>query len=383
MSQPNPRKRRTSSMRRAFQVFCLTVLAFFTAVAVVGYRFWRYPETPAGSARGVVQVVIPRGAPARRVSELLAEAGLIDNPTLFRLYASQRGVASRFKAGAYNIDTPITPRELIQTIMKGAADELVTVTVPEGRNMIEVVDLLAEAGVADRDLLLRKAVDGTFAAALALPGQSLEGYLYPDTYKFSPGSSPDRVLLTMVRRHREVYEQLRDQHTEPLARLQRRLGWGDHEIVVMASIVEKETGQSEERPRIAQVFINRLTLDSFQPKLLQTDPTIVYGCQVAPLFLGKASAACQQFTDRIRTIHLRDRENPYSTYAHPGLPPGPIANPGRAALAAVMEPDGSKYLYFVSRNDGSHHFSSSKAEHDSAVVKYQRGGRPLGPPPAE
>src|SRR4028119_7219 len=125
----------------------------------------------------------------------------------------------------------------------------------------------------------------------------------------------------------------------------------------MPSIVEKETGQPQERPRIAQVFINRLTLPTFNPKLLQTDPTITYGCLVAPKFLGKASEACTKYEDRIRRIHLDDKENPYSTYAHPGLPPGPIANPGRYALEAVMNPDGTNYLYFVSRNDGTHVFS--------------------------
>jgi UPF0755 protein len=152
--------------------------------------------------------------------------------------------------------------------------------------------------------------------------------------------------------------------------LEDQLGWGDHEIVVLASIVEKETGARHERPLIAGVFLNRLRFPSFSPKLLQTDPTIVYGCVVPT----DKSAACQKFEGRIRTIHLRDKDNPYSTYAHEGLPPGPISNPGRDALEAVLSPKKSRFLYFVARNDGTHQFSKSVAEHEKAVDLYQRKG---------
>jgi UPF0755 protein len=137
----------------------------------------------------------------------------------------------------------------------------------------------------------------------------------------------------------------------------------------MASIVEKETGQPVERPRIASVFLNRLRFGSFQPKLLQTDPTIIYGCTVPT----EKSAACEQFEGRIRRIHLQDQDNVYNTYTHEGLPPGPISNPGRAALEAVLAPEKSRYLYFVARNDGTHQFSKTRKEHEAAVDKYIRG----------
>jgi UPF0755 protein len=159
--------------------------------------------------------------------------------------------------------------------------------------------------------------------------------------------------------------------------LRTKLKFDDAAIVTLASIVEKETGQPQERPRIAQVFINRLVKSSFKPKLLQTDPTITYGCTVAPMVLGAASPACQKWDGRIHRIHLDDAANPYNTYTHEGLPPGPISNPGRAALAAVFRPDGSNYLYFVAKNDGTHQFSATVAEHEAAVVKYQRGGKAL------
>jgi UPF0755 protein len=141
--------------------------------------------------------------------------------------------------------------------------------------------------------------------------------------------------------------------------------------------VEKETGKAEERPRIAQVLINRLTYPNFTPRLLQTDPTIIYGCTIAPLTLGKASAACQQFSNmNIRKIHLVDADNEYNTYMHEGLPPGPIANPGRGSLAAVMRPDGTPYLYYIGFG-GVTYFSATEAEHEAKVVKYLRGGRPM------
>lgn len=366
-------RRRGSARARAFAVFLLTLVLGAGALGFVTLRFLRYPDQATGSASGPVELTIPRGASAGEVARRLAEAGLLAEARWFRLYAGQRGVAGQFKAGNYRIEAPATPRQLVDLLVKGVADELVTVTLPEGKNLLEVSELLAAAGVAERDALIARAIDAAFAAELGVPGKTLEGYLFPDTYKLRPGTPPERVLLTLVRRHREVWAALRAEHAAGAERLRERLGWGDHEIVTLASIVEKETGQPEERPRIAQVFLNRLLFDAFQPKLLQTDPTIIYGCTVAPRFLGKASEACARFTDRIRRIHLEDRDNPYSTYAHPGLPPGPIANPGRAALAAVLAPDGTKYLYFVSRNDGTHQFSATRAEHDAAVNRYQRG----------
>jgi UPF0755 protein len=173
----------------------------------------------------------------------------------------------------------------------------------------------------------------------------------------------------MVARHQQVYAEVRRTHHEGAETLATELGWADHQIVIMASLIEKETGQAAERPRIASVFLNRLRFTTFQPKLLQTDPTIIYGCTVPE----QKSEACKQFEGRIRRIHLRDVDNPYNTYTHEGLPPGPISNPGRAALEAVLAPERTRYLYFVARNDGTHQFSKTVQEHDAAVDKYIRG----------
>jgi UPF0755 protein len=363
--------------RRAFRVFLLTAAVGLLVFAVVAYKAVSYPDRTSGPARGPVEVEIPRGAGAQKVSELLAGAGLIERPSLFRLYAGQRGAASRFRPGHYKFEAPTTPRQLVDLIVKGVADELVPVTIPEGKNMIEVAEILDAAGVSPKDELLALAMDPIFVKSLDLPGRSLEGYLFPDTYRLRPHSQASRVLVAMVRRHRQVFEELRAANPTGANYLRSKLKLDDAAAITLASIVEKETGQPQERPRIAQVFMNRLLKPTFKPKLLQTDPTIVYGCTVAPKFLGVASPACQKWDGRIHRIHLDDAVNPYNTYTHEGLPPGPIANPGRAALAAVFRPDGTNYLYFVAKNDGTHQFSASIADHEAAVVKYQRAGKAM------
>jgi UPF0755 protein len=368
-------------MRRALVVFLITVALGLGAAGVVVYLAFTFPDRPGGSARGDVELEIPKGATAASIAGQLTRAGLIERPTLFRLYTTQRGAAGRIRPGHYKFTAPLAPKQLVDALLKGVADELVAVTIPEGRNLVEVADLLAAAGVAPRTELLAQATSAAFARTLGLPGSSLEGYLFPDTYRLRPHTAATEALLALVRRHRQVYEELATANAESLGRLRKDLGFDDQQVVVLASIVEKETGRPEERPRIAQLFINRLENAAFQPKKLQTDPTIIYGCTVGPLVTGKTSAACAEFTgNNIRRIHLDDPDNPYNTYTHVGLPPGPISNPGRASLAAVMKPDGTPYLYFVARGDGTHHFSVTEREHEAAVTRFQRGGRPRKQP---
>ena len=363
-------------MKRALIVFLATTVMGILAVAWLAFAALRYGDTPTGTARGNVEIEIPKGATAGQVATILNTAGLIERPTVFRLYAGQRGVAGRFKAGRYVIAAPATPKQMLEVLVKGAADELVSITIPPGKNLVEVAELFEAAGITSKNELLTQAADPAFVTQLGLPGSTLEGYLYPDTYKMRPHTPAARALVPLVRRHRQVYEELRTLHAKGLAELHRTLGWDDAQVVILASIVEKETGQPQERPRIAQVFLNRLRFPTFKPKLLQTDPTIIYGCTVAV----PRSAACAKWDGRIHRIHLDDKENLYNTYTHEGLPPGPISNPGRAALEAVMTPDKTPYLFFVSRNDGSHVFARTVAEHEANVVKYQRGGKPMGSP---
>jgi UPF0755 protein len=366
-------------MRRAFWVFLATTLAGLLAFGIVAFQIWTFPDRTAGPTRGNVQVVIPRGATAQDVAALLEKSGLIRNPVLFRLYAVQRGAAARIRPGTYQLRAPVTPKQLVDTFIRGVAEQLISVTLPEGKTFVEVAEILDTAGVTRKSDFITQSVNQTFVRTLGLPGNSLEGYLYPDTYRFRPKMPAAEVAAYLVRRHQQVYEEVKTQHMDGFEKLRQKLGFEDRHVVILASIVEKETGHTDERPRIAQLYLNRLIKPDFIPRILQADPTIIYGCTVAPLALGEASPACQRFkNNNIQTIHLKDRENPYNTYTHEGLPPGPITNPGRGSLAAVLKPDGSPYLYFVATGSGGrHHFSTTQAEQDAAVVKYQRGGRPL------
>ena len=367
------------AMRRAFWVFLATTALGLLASVIAIYQIWTFPDRTAGPTRGNVQVIIPRGATAQDVSALLEKSGLIRNPMLFRLYAVQRGAAARIRPGQYELRAPVTPKELVDTFIKGVADQLVTVTLPPGKTFVEYADILDAAGVSKKTDFISQAVNPNFVKTLGLPGNSLEGYLYPDTYRLRLRTPAAEVAALLVRRHRQVFEEVKTLHAEGFEKLRASHGFEDKHVIILASIVEKETGRTEDRPRIAQLYLNRLQKPDFIPRILQADPTIIYGCTVAPLATGQASPACQRFkNNNIQTIHLRDRDNEYNTYTHEGLPPGPIANPGRGSISAVLKPDGSPYLYFVATGvEGRHHFSTTQAEQDIAVIKYQRGGRPL------
>jgi UPF0755 protein len=356
------------AMRQAAVIVCLTGIAMGLSAYLV-YRYaLRYPDRPAGEPGDKVALVIPNGANFPRVVELLHQQKLITSAVAFRVYVNYKGLAAKIRAGTYAFPADITPRTLLQILVHGVPAPQVEVLIPEGKNMIEVAELLAAAEIAPKEALLKEMRNRRFLHRLGVPGETIEGYLFPDTYKLRAHTPPQEVLTKLCQRHMGVYNTLTANHKAGLKALRMKLRWGHPEIVILASIVEKETGQKSERPLIAGVFLNRLVLSSFYPRLLQTDPTIVYGCTV-PL---ERSSACKKFEGRIRRIHLDDDQNPYNTYRHAGLPPGPIANPGRAALEAVLAPQKTGYLYFVSKNDGTHHFSATKAEHELAVDRYQR-----------
>jgi UPF0755 protein len=357
-------------MKRAAFIVASTVALVALAGGVIAFVVLRYPESHPGGEPRQARIIVDRGMTLGEISRRLADKGIIDHPSWFRFYGNERGVAQKIRAGQYTFSSAMSPRELIDKLVEGVPVEEVAVTIPEGKNLMQVAEILDGAGICAADETVRLMRDPAFAKSLGVPNISLEGYLYPDTYRFRHGMTPAKVLGQLVKHGQEVLAELEKAHADGVAMLKKLYGFGDREIVLMASLVEKETARPEERPRIAGVFLNRLRLPTFVPHLLQTDPTIVYGCTV-PL---KKSTACAKFEGRIRRIHLEDKDNPYNTYTHEGLPPGPISNPGRAALEAVLKPDETPYLYFVSKNDGTHYFSKTRQEHETAVNKYQRGG---------
>ncbi len=354
---------------KALKIFLVFVALGVGVAGWYALDLYRYPDVAQGPLGEAIKVDVPRGANLREITRVLAEKGLVTRPTLFRLYANHVGAASKIKAGRFTIAPGLPPRKLLEVLLAGAPDEEVTFTLPEGRNLLDVADVLSAAGFGTREQVMAAAMSPALRRELGVTGESLEGYLFPDTYKVPQKASLERIFGIMVSRHKKVWSELAASHRAGLDKLRETLGWGHHEVVILASIVEKETAQGGERPRIASVFLNRLRLKTFVPHRLETDPTIIYGCTVP----RQKSTACLSFDGRIRTIHLRDPDNAYNTYTHEGLPPGPITNPGRAALKAVLVPDGAPYLFFVSRNDGTHVFSRTKEEHERWVDKYQRG----------
>ncbi len=355
-------------MKRAARVVGSTVLIALCAFVIflsraIGYPD-RHPDWPASETR----VVIEKGLPLPTVARRLASLHLIEHPLWFRIYASERGFAQKIKAGQYAFSSSETPRQILEKLVEGVPVQEVSVTLAEGKNLLQVAEIFEAAGITSRDEILRLATSSSFAGEVGVEGASLEGYLYPDTYQFRRGTPARKLLARLVSRGRAALSEEKSRYGGGVAELERLYKFGDREIVILASLVEKETAQPAERPRIAGLFFNRLRLPNFVPHLLQTDPTIVYGCTVPK----QKSAACNKWDGRIHRIHLEDKENRYNTYTHEGLPPGPICNPGRAALTAVLHPDRTPYLYFVSKNDGTHYFSKTRAEHEAAVNKYQR-----------
>jgi UPF0755 protein len=295
------------------------------------------------------QVVIPRGIPFKGVVRILDDEGLLRSSTGFYLMGRLMGVRGRVQAGEYELSTTMPPTIILHKLVTGDVMKY-RITIPEGYTIRQIASYLQEEGIIeDQEQFLTRAFSPEFAAGLGIEGKSVEGYLFPDTYLLPKGVSPGEIIKTMVGKFKRVYG-------PEFSRRAAELGMTEQEIVTLASIIEKETGLSEERLLISAVFHNRLK----RGIPLCSDPTVIYGIP--------------DFDGNLRKRDL-ERKTPYNTYLKKGLPPGPIANPGRSSLVAALYPAPVQYLYFVSRNDGSHYFSTTLREHNEAVWRYQQEGK--------
>lgn len=359
---------------RSFRIALGIVLGSLLIIGVVAgvmiSRALAYPESHHGGAGKDIELEIKSGMSFPAIATLLAEKGLIDKPSWFRIYAMWEGDTTNVKTGKYTIKDNLAPQQVLAILVAGVKEVATKVTLPEGKNMLEFFDLLAAGKVAKAAELEALARDKGFLGRHGITGDTVEGYLFPDTYEFRVNEKPAVVLQRLITRHQEVWNELLAKHPRDAAKIKDKLGWTDRDLLTMASIVEKEAVDPAERPRIAQVFINRLATATWKPKRLETDPTIRYGCMV-PV---QRSAACQQWDkrDRLHRAQLDDKANPYNTYQHEGLPPGPIANPGKASIEAVLAPDGSDYFYFVAKDARNHAFARTLAEHQRNVDKYMK-----------
>jgi len=326
----------------------LRKLLLVLLLAAVAYGAW-FHETqwPVRGAGDPPQpLLVAQGAGVLEIGRQLQQLGLVRHPEVFRFYVLSRGETSRLRAGEYALEGSMSLEQIVDKLVRGDVVRH-TVTFPEGTNLEDMARLAGAKGIPVSEFLAA-ARNPEPIKDLDPEAKDLEGYLFPDTYDIPRGAEPAAQLVArMVRRFRTVM-------APELARLP--AGRTLRQVVTLASIVETETARPEERPRVAAVFLNRL-----QRRMpLQTDPTVIYALRKVGTWDGN-----------IRKGDL-DVDSPYNTYRFPGLPPGPIASPGRASLQAALHPAESRELYFVSKNDGSHQFSETLAEHERWVNLYQR-----------
>ncbi len=315
----------------------------FLMVVFLSIGFGYYLVSPGKKGAQSKVFLVREGSTLREVTRDLEKQDLISNKTLLLLWARLRGYGKMIKAGEYSLTADMPPVKILNTLTRGA---IIThpVTIPEGYTRKQIAVLLEWKGLVKANEFLSLTQNSEIAKRYGISGDSLEGYLYPDTYHFGRGLSAHAIIDTMVTHFMGVIEPLR-----------KRLGDSGmtlKEVLILASIVEKETGSGEERPLIASVFLNRLK----KRMRLESDPTVIYGIK--------------DFDGNLTRKHLA-KKTPYNTYVIRGLPRGPIANPGIEAIRAVLYPAVTKYLYFVSKNDGTHYFSKTLSEHNRAVKKYQ------------
>ncbi len=298
-----------------------------------------------GGVPPITVVEIPDGASLRQVAVILEQQGLIASRWSLILLEKLSRSRQVVRSGEYALHAGMKPSEILAELHQGRV-LLHSVTIPEGFTIAQIAQTFEQKGLGRAEELEHLAHDRAFIQSLGLTVDSLEGYLFPDTYRFARRVSSKDILTAMV-------EGLRRAFTADLQGRAAELRLSLHEVLTLASVVEKETGAGEERPFVSSVFHNRLR----HQIPLQSDPTVIYGLK--------------HFDGNIRKKDLSS-SSPYNTYRVRGLPPGPIASPGIDAIQATLFPASTKYLYFVSRNDGTHHFSSTLAEHERAVDKFQR-----------
>lgn len=329
-------------MKKKYLLFALPAVV----ILLIYLSSWVKPPENCGP----VTLVIPENATSKEVGEVLRNSGLIKSPLIFRLYTRYRGVDARLQAGEYNFIAPVPLPELVDQLIKGRP-EIVRVTVPEGFTLEQIAGLLAEKGMVDEQAFLQEAAQGNhdypFLKSSPAGSRRLEGYLFPDTYYLSKKMTPSEIIDLMLKRFQQEMDALN--YGERAG----RAGLTPGEAVIIASLVEKEARVDEERPVIAGVILNRLQ----KGMPLQIDATVQYalGGEYRP------------------QLYYKDLEvdSPYNTYKINGLPPTPIASPGRSSLLAAVTAQNTGYLYYVAKPDGTHAFARTLAEHNANKRKYQ------------
>lgn len=328
----------------AFLLFLMIVLG---AAGAAGLIYRRTLEPFQGYQSDEQFVEVMPGSSTRTIGQQLIDAGVVRSELTFRAALWRTGLARELKAGEYRFDSPMTPVAVVEKIARG--DVYVRrLTFPEGLTIAEMARIFEAQGFGPAQTFVEAAKDVSLITTLDPDADDLEGYLFPETYSLPRRTSAERLVGLMVERFKQVFT--------PELRAAAAAGSLDvRQAVTLASIVEKETGQPSERPLVAAVYRNRLKIGMG----LQCDPTVIYALTRAGRFKGNLTREDLSF------------DSPYNTYRQAGLPPGPIAAPGLASLEAAVKPAVVGYLYFVSRNDGSHAFARTLAEHNANVRQFQ------------
>jgi UPF0755 protein len=332
----------------------IVIVAVIALVGIPAYflidlnTYLNTPPYPMDSNRSIITVA--PGDNFGKITNDLYHHHLIRFPFKFKLAARLKGFDRKFIAGEYEFSGSMAPIRILESLVNGNIC-LHRLTIPEGYTIEQIAEKIEQAGISSKEDFISVAVNPEFAAQMGIPAQTCEGYLFPDTYFFSKDATPEQIITTMINHFRKKFGPAWE------ARCQ-ELGLSIHEVVTLASIIEKETGQESERSVISSVFHNRLKKNM----RLESDPTVIYGMK--------------NFNGDITRKDLKEK-TPYNTYLISSLPPGPIASPGIQSIRAALFPENTNYLFFVSRKDGTHQFSSNLKDHQKAVQQFQ-----LAPPPA-
>lgn len=350
----------TGANRSTWRLWVSIVFAFI-AFGVFGISLELLVLFPARQASGsgkIIEIEVPTGVGPKGLASLLHKEGVVSNPLEFELWLRAERKMPSIKAGRFRVADILNADQLAVLLSGQGIPDEIKVVIPEGFTLTRICELLEKNEIVGCDEFIKAATDPKLLSSLGIPGPTAEGYLFPDTYLMSKPKKADRIITDMFRNFESRASPLGLPSGEALNRL-----------VTLASIVQAEAKALDEMPTIAGVYANRLDKSKFRSQMLQADPTVTYGCEP---FVTPKAPSCKDLQDALTRAQLDDPENPYNTYRHSGLPPGPICAPGLDALKAAHEPADVPYLYFVADNNGRHVFSSSLRKHNRAVERYRK-----------
>ncbi len=331
-------------MKKFGVIVTLTLLLSISVVACIFLNIFIYAGKPTGTEPVRQVIIVKPGQKFKLFSKMLHQKGIINHPVKFNLFAHIKGYDRSIKAGEYFLSSAMPPKKILEILVSGKV-RLHRLTIPEGYNLRQIARVVSRAGFGTEADFFLAATDADLVHSKGIDAQTFEGYLFPETYYFSKDATPEKIISSMVKRFWSVFK-------PEWKNRAKTLGFTIHQVVTLSSIIEKETGAAVERPIISSVFHNRLK----RRIRLESDPTVIYGIK--------------DFNGNITRRDLAEN-TPYNTYRIKGLPPGPIANAGIEAIEAALYPADTRFLFFVSKKDNTHQFSTNIKDHNRAVRKYQ------------